>query len=372
MEPVVIVTPSWFIEVDLPVVKALSSHGTIHWIILFQKDLREYTPADVIHLTGGLPVILHVFQRKHRRLHPSNALFAFRVIRKIASVSGARIYFNTLEDMYLLILTWMFFSPSRVIIGVHDFIPHQKFSTALIRFTHRLVYRLFGNFHFFSETQRKAFLQKYHRKRTWMIPMYLKDYGPPGEENPLKKEHCCFLFFGQMRYNKGIDVLAEAINILSEKTGNFFVTFAGSGAEAEKYRQKIHCQHCVKFDVRIIPDREIPDLFVNADFLVLPYRDVTQSGPLWIAFRYCVPVIVSDLPGFREWVTEGETGLFVPSEDPSALAQTMFKALNMPEKEKKRMQQNIWQFVQLNLDPEKITSDYKKMFASVERKDTNE
>jgi hypothetical protein len=32
------------------------------------------------------------------------------------------------------------------------------------------------------------------------------------------------------------------------------------------------------------------------------------------------------------------------------------------------MQQNIWQFVQLNLDPEKITSDYKKMFASVERK----
>jgi len=115
---------------------------------LFQKDLREYAPADVVRLTDSLPVTLHIFQRKHRRLHPHNALLAFRVVREIASVPGARIYFNTLEDMYLLILSRLFFSPSRIIIGVHDFIPHRKFSTLLIKFTHQLVYRLFRNFHF--------------------------------------------------------------------------------------------------------------------------------------------------------------------------------------------------------------------------------
>jgi len=364
MESVVIVTPSWFIEVDLPVVRALSSHYAVHWMILFQKDLREYAPADVIHLTDSLPVTLHIFQRKHRRLHPHNALLAFRVVREIASVPGARIYFNTLEDMYLLILSRLFFSPSRIIIGVHDFIPHRKFSTLLIKFTHQLVYRLFRNFHFFSETQRRAFLQKYPHKRAWMIPMFVKDYGLPTTGGSLKRARCHFLFFGQMRYNKGIDVLTEAINLLSEKTGSFLVTMAGAGTEAEKYRQEIRDQHCVKWDIRIIPDQEIPDLFSHTDFLVLPYRDVTQSGPLWIAFRYGVPVIASDLPGFREWITEGETGFFVPPEDPHALADTMLRALHMTGEEKNRMQQNILQFVRIKLDPENITTAYRNMFSS--------
>lgn len=365
MESLVIVTPSWFIEVDLPVVRALSSYYNIDWMILFQKDLREYAPADVIRLTANLPVALHMFHRKYRRLHPHNALLAFRVARKLASISDAHVYFNTLEDMYLLILVRLCFSPSRIIIGVHDFIPHRKFSTPLIKFTHQLAYRFFSNFHFFSETQRQAFLKKYPQKKTWMIPMYMKDYGPPGTEKSLKRVRCHFLFFGQMRYNKGIDVLTEAINLLCEKTGDFLVILAGAGTEAEKYRHQIRDQSCVIWDIRIIPDQNIPDLFANADFLVLPYRDVTQSGPLWIAFRYGVPVIVSDLPGFKEWITEGETGFFVPPEDPQALADTMLKALNMSLEEKDRMQQNVRHFVRIKLDPEKITAAYRNMFSGV-------
>ena len=36
----------------------------------------------------------------------------------------------------------------------------------------------------------------------------------------------------------------------------------------------------------VISEDEIADLFNNADYLMLPYRDVTQSGPLLIAYYF--------------------------------------------------------------------------------------
>ena len=43
------------------------------------------------------------------------------------------------------------------------------------------------------------------------------------------------------------------------------------------------------------------------------------------------PVIVTDAPGCRETVKDGETGYLVPVGDPQALADTMCKFIENPE-----------------------------------------
>lgn len=64
-------------------------------------------------------------------------------------------------------------------------------------------------------------------------------------------------------------------------------------------------------EFRRIDDEEIPELFTKSDYLVLPYEDVAQSGPHMIAYNYNLPVIASDIDGFKERVVDGENGFYL-------------------------------------------------------------
>jgi glycosyltransferase involved in cell wall biosynthesis len=57
-----------------------------------------------------------------------------------------------------------------------------------------------------------------------------------------------------------------------------------------------------------------------ADLLVLPYRDIFQSGVLFLGYRYGLPVVATDVGSFREDVVEGRTGFLCPPENASELA----------------------------------------------------
>jgi glycosyltransferase involved in cell wall biosynthesis len=45
------------------------------------------------------------------------------------------------------------------------------------------------------------------------------------------------------------------------------------------------------------------------DIIVVPYKHVTQSGPLLIGYNQNKPCITSNLLGFLEYVVEGKSGL---------------------------------------------------------------
>ena len=42
-----------------------------------------------------------------------------------------------------------------------------------------------------------------------------------------------------------------------------------------------------------VPADQIPELFAEADALVLPYRSATSSQNAWLAFAHGVPVVVT-------------------------------------------------------------------------------
>jgi hypothetical protein len=81
---------------------------------------------------------------------------------------------------------------------------------------------------------------------------------------------------------------------------------------------------------RLIGDDEALDLFRRCGFLVLPYRDATQSALVAHAYYFRKPVIVNRTGALPEYVIEGKTGWVVPPEDPPALSSTMQAALQDP------------------------------------------
>jgi glycosyltransferase involved in cell wall biosynthesis len=82
----------------------------------------------------------------------------------------------------------------------------------------------------------------------------------------------------------------------------------GSGAD------RIVCR------LEYIPDDETEVYFKAADVLVLPYRSIFESGLIFLAYRFGVPVIASDTGSFREELTNSGAGVVFEAGNSAALA----------------------------------------------------
>jgi glycosyltransferase involved in cell wall biosynthesis len=79
----------------------------------------------------------------------------------------------------------------------------------------------------------------------------------------------------------------------------------------------------------LVPPAEVAGRLAPASVLVLPNSASAISNrytsPLKL-FEYLAmgrPIVASDLPAFREILTDGDTALLVPPDDPRALAQAL-------------------------------------------------
>src|SRR6202035_3702077 len=64
-----------------------------------------------------------------------------------------------------------------------------------------------------------------------------------------------------------------------------------------------------------IPDNETEDYFKAADVAVLPYKHVYQSGVLFLAHSFGVPILAADVGSLKDEIIEGRTGFVFKPED---------------------------------------------------------
>jgi glycosyltransferase involved in cell wall biosynthesis len=72
--------------------------------------------------------------------------------------------------------------------------------------------------------------------------------------------------------------------------------------------------------LEFIPDDETEVYFKAADILVLPYKNISESGVLFLAYRFGLPVIASDVGSFREELANSGAGLLFEPGNSAALA----------------------------------------------------
>jgi glycosyltransferase involved in cell wall biosynthesis len=119
------------------------------------------------------------------------------------------------------------------------------------------------------------------------------------------------LFFGLVRRYKGLDLLLEAVSQMPDRA-NIKVLVAG-----EFYEDKAEClaiiqKHGLEKNVIIrdefIPESEVKFYFCAANIMAQPYRTATQSGVTQIAYHFETPMLVTDVGGLPEMVTDGVIG----------------------------------------------------------------
>jgi glycosyltransferase involved in cell wall biosynthesis len=70
----------------------------------------------------------------------------------------------------------------------------------------------------------------------------------------------------------------------------------------------------VRFLPQFVPEAQVPAWFRRADLVVLPYREIDQSGVLFTALAFGKPLLVTGVGGFPEVAETGAAELVVPGD----------------------------------------------------------
>jgi glycosyltransferase involved in cell wall biosynthesis len=206
------------------------------------------------------------------------------------------------------------------------------------RLTLKIQYRLCDHIFVHTDKMKRELVEEYgtSASRISVIPYGINNMVPAGtiEAGEAKARlgisptDRTLLFYGQIGPYKGIDLLADAFETLARSDASYRLIIAGrpkpgteaSWREVQARLQPLVDQRRVVLDIRHIPDEDTERYFMAADLLVLPYRDIFQSGVLFLGYRYGLPVVATDVGSFREDVVEGRTGFLCPPENASELA----------------------------------------------------
>ena len=143
----------------------------------------------------------------------------------------------------------------------------------------------------------------------------------PPQPAPFQTEKPVVLCFGLMRPYKGIDVLLDAWRGIEDAE----LWIAGM-PRMDISDLRASAPPNVRFVPRFITDSELPAYFQRADLVVLPYREIDQSGVLFTALAFGKPLLLSDVGGFPDLATTGAART-VPAGDPAALQEALRELL---------------------------------------------
>lgn len=151
------------------------------------------------------------------------------------------------------------------------------------------------------------------------------------EKLGLREDEKAILYFGRIRPYKGIEYLLAAFRELASKGSDYKLVIAGEPKRgSEEYLREIQGILEKDFEpsqiisrIQFIPDADMEIYLKGADVLVLPYKDIFQSGVLFLAYSYGLPVVATDVGSFREEIVDGETGFLCQPGDTQDLARTL-------------------------------------------------
>lgn len=351
------ITADYFIDVDMllvPYIQQKYQKWQIDWYVL--KNTNSSIPIP----TGPN----EVYYLRHKGKDPRIIREYARIFKDICLKDTDLIYSDYVGVPYYF-FTLLHYNKKKtpIVHAAHNVIPFAVWPKMLIWYINQ-VFERNKHFQLFSRFTADYFKKHYPNKSIFCCPMTLKSYGNVTTNNyNIDSKKVNLLFFGNVIANKRLDLLIGAIKHLPEETKNkVHLTICGRCETPSLYIQQINsCKQITTYFKRI-DDKEVPELFSKHDYLMLPYQDVAQSGPHMIAYYYNLPVIASDIDGFRERVINDKNGFLFKANDEQALIDTIIKATNQSIDEQTTMKTNLYSYAQEHFSLESVSRKYVEYF----------
>lgn len=371
-----VVTAEAFFQIEIPIIPEIKEKYTLFWIPIMKRNSNRYKTKEIKSFIKNNNISSKIINIKWKFSDLRIIRNYYKIIKTIKIFNPDIIYINfTGRPFFIPMLYFLLKKFKNVIIATHNAkTPLGAKNYYFARLYQKLIFKIFTNFHVYSYNQKKYIQNHYTNRNLFYAPIPLEDCGMiPGKihnrDNKIR-----FLFFGVIQDYKRLDLLIKAFCNVYKMVGNkFTITIAGNTSNWAKYNSLIEYPEIFDLKIRFIDKTEISDLFCNCHYLVQPYQDATQSGPLKIAYYYNIPVIASNIEAFRECITDKKTGYLFSVNDQDNLEKALLYVIKNHKEKYYNLKQNLKLYVEKELSLESIVQKYENMFNSlIEEKIINE
>jgi phosphatidylinositol alpha-mannosyltransferase len=142
------------------------------------------------------------------------------------------------------------------------------------------------------------------------------------------------LFVGRLEPRKGLAYLVRAFLRLKPSFPRLRLLVVGRDAKHQQEKMMAMVPPRLRPDllfVGAVPQRDLPSYYASADVFCAPSLGGESFGIVLVeAMAVGLPVVCSDISGYRDLVRDDHEGLLVPPRDPEALAAALTALLDNP------------------------------------------
>jgi len=214
--------------------------------------------------------------------------------------------------------------PCKKTMTVHDPISHSCIKDPLEEINRKKAFSEAEYYILLSKALAKDFCDKYsinpEKVRFSRMGEFTHLQNIKSDTIFIKKPYITFL--GQITTSKGIEYLCEAMCKIHSKHPTVNLLIAGRGDIYFDFTPFQDLDYIIlKNEYLSIAD--ISSILHNTLFVVLPYKDATQSGVVQTAFSCNVPLVVTNVGGLPEAVHNNVTGIVVSPNNSDELSKAI-------------------------------------------------
>lgn len=215
----------------------------------------------------------------------------------------------------------------KMVLTVHNIYPHDMSAAGKEKYKERmkLVSGFFEGFIVHTKSSRKALYDEFGIEQDKVDVIHHGIFAPKDvqitDDEAGSKWH--FILYGNQSPYKGTDIFLDAVQSLpSVYKDKIKITIAGR--IGDDYLQTLKEKSeglCIDWMTFFVPDEVLYQKILESNVIVLPYRQISQSGVLLLALHFNRQLLVSDLPSFRETLDGFSDDMFFENSNPASLAE---------------------------------------------------
>ncbi len=265
-----------------------------------------------------------------------------RLLAMIASHRGRTLHFVGLLSSRalwfdgLILPVWLRLCARCYVHTVHNALPHSREHSRLFRLAYRWVYRF--PHHIVAHTDKVARQLetefKVDPRRITVISIGLNEEVPEADLSGLEARTKLglpatgpiALFFGKVESYKGVDVLAEAWGrVKSSDTRLVVAGWCPDATYASKVRSAMAASpraDSMEWREGFVPNEEVGLWLKACDVVVMPYRNIYQSGVVFLCLRFGMPIVATNVGSLADYI-DADSGVIANSNDPAGIAEAL-------------------------------------------------
>jgi phosphatidylinositol alpha-mannosyltransferase len=139
------------------------------------------------------------------------------------------------------------------------------------------------------------------------------------------------LFVNRLDRRKGFPVMVEAFRRLADDREDVVLVVAGDGEDRVAVQRMPIALRARVVMLGSVPHHDLPPYHAASEVFCAPATGRESFGIVLVeAMAAGLPVVASDIAGYREVVRNGVEGFLVPPEDPVAVAEAVARLLDDP------------------------------------------